>query len=129
MGSTVLWITQHHLRQTVEQRVAAGFQRIQSSQKGSSEVQISQETKGRVLSLRTVCLELSDLLWHVSPPVFSPQALPWSVARPGVPALALAARAGCLHMQTEELHHGNTATCCIHVVEKGGNKAICCESI
>lgn len=109
MLSTLLWTSQHHLGQTVEQSVAACFQRIQSPQKGWGGFirgAISQETKGRVLFLRTAWLELNDLPWHVSSLVFAPHAVPRSTSRPGMLALALGVWDGCLYVQTGELHHG-----------------------
>ena len=63
------------------------------------------------LFLRTIWLELSDLLWHVSALVFNPCAFPWSMARPGILALALGAWAVCLHIQTSGKHCNSLHSC------------------
>lgn len=118
MGST-LGITQHH-HQRLWGKGWLLASRAFSIHKKCSWGAILQEDTGRVLYLRTVCLELSDLLYQISALVFNPCVfLPWTVDRSGMMALAWVCVLSVCIFKWGNWTVENTATCCIHAMEKG----------
>lgn len=86
---------------------------------GSSEVQSHRKLKGE-----SCVWELPGWNWMTYRGMF----LPWCLLHTLFPGAR--PDQGCWFWPWVcETAMENTATCCIHVAEKGGNEAICCESI